>query len=90
MTSAVQWVIESESEAEARYIEKWGREEFNRRKKVAAEKVDQFPRNEYETRIVVGNQFESVAMQASQEIFDKLENLDYKFWVRLVYKVCGV
>jgi hypothetical protein len=81
------WVIDSEDSLRKEWREKWGDEEFERRKRIADEKREQYPDSEWEAQIILGNQFESVAMQCSQEVFDKLAERDYKFWGCLVHKV---
>ena len=84
-----QWAIESESTREARHREALGDAEYERRKAVAAEKCEAFPESEWNAQMVIGGQFEAIAMQASQEIFDKLEKLDFRFWERLTRKIIG-
>lgn len=88
--SAVQWEITPENEVEQRHRNNLGDKEYERRKKIAEEKRESFPDSKWQEQMVVGGQFESIAMQASQEVFDQLAEKDYKFWTKLVYKVCGV
>lgn len=87
---AAKWVIDSEDTLRKQWREKWGDEEFERRERIAKEKRDAIPDSRWEEACVVGGQFESVAMQCKQEIFDQLAEKDYKFWIRLVYRVAGV
>jgi hypothetical protein len=84
---AVKWEITPPNEIEARHRATWGDEEYERRKRVAAEKADDFPDSEWETACVVGGQFEPLAMAAGQEIFDQLAEKDYRFWEKLVHRV---
>ena len=83
------WTIDSKG-----LRDKWrsslGDEQYELRSRVAAEKVAQFADSEYDRQTVIGGQFEALAMQCPQHIFDKLCDKDYRFWYSLVLKVCGV
>jgi len=84
---SVTWECTSEEEREARHRAEWGDKEYERRKRVAAEKVNDYPDSEWEEACVMGGQFEAIAMQAGQHIFDQLETKSYKFWAALVTKL---
>lgn len=81
------WVIDKENKLRDQWCSEWGDEEFARRQRIAKEKRDAIPDSDWKAACVIGGQFESIAMQTSQEIFDKLAKRDHTFWMRLVYKL---
>jgi hypothetical protein len=83
------WVIGGDS-LNQKWRDQLGDAEYERRRGIAAAKREAIPDSKWELSCVVGGQFESIAMQCSQEIFDKLADRDWKFWTNLVYKVTGV
>jgi hypothetical protein len=86
---AVEWEIADPKEKEATARAKWGDEEYERRVRVAAEKVEAMPSSgaRWKEQIVLGGQFENIALAMSQTIFDKMVERDHKFWSNLVYKI---
>lgn len=85
----VAWNIDSEGKVREEWVEKWGQEEFDRRKEIAAAKVEEFPKKLWKEQMVFGGQFEPIAMQCSQDVFDQLADKDYKFWMNFISKVIG-
>lgn len=82
------WAIDSGGALRDKWRDQLGDEEFEARRQVAADKLEGFPQSEWEQQSVIGGQFEALAMQCPQRIFDQLKDRDYKFWSALVLKVC--
>lgn len=80
------WAIDKEGDLRKQWREKLGDEEFERRQRIAAEKRGEFPDSKWKEQMVFGGQFESIAMQCPQHIFDQLADKNYTFWVRLVQR----
>lgn len=82
------WAIDSGGALRNKWRDQLGDDEFETRRQVAADKLEGFPQSEWEQQSVIGGQFEALAMQCPQHIFDQLKDRDYKFWSALVLKVC--
>lgn len=81
----LKWQIDESNKLRDKWREELGDEEFDRRAHVAAERRRSIP--EWQQRVVFGGQFESLAMRASQEVFDRLENKPYTFWLQLLRRL---
>lgn len=85
------WEIRTEQQREQEAIERWGEEEWNRRKEVVSQKREELKgKSGWEVNQVVGTQFEAIARQLNQENWDKLTNLSVSKWENLVYSMAGV
>ena len=83
-----QWEIRSESEREQEALDKWGKDEWARRKVVIAQKQDELEAEDgWEARCVIGTQFESIARVMKQEMWDKFVEMPVIKWRRLVEKL---
>lgn len=88
MPQSGKWVVGQEAtDLQNSFREKLGDAEYERRKKIAAEKVEEYPDRKWKEQMVFGNHFEGMAMQASQEIFDQLAEKPYHFWQKLISRV---
>lgn len=83
-----EWLVESESEFETKANNKLGKDEWERRKKVCAEKRDELEKKfGWEERCIVGCQFDVIARHASTKVWARLIKKPVDFWRDLVYKL---
>lgn len=86
MTIAKWGIIDAEAE-KRKNIERLGQEEYNRRLAVVTQKKNDYPEEEWRSRIIFGGQFEVLAMAASEDVFAKLEKQTYKQWESIIHKI---
>lgn len=85
-----EWVIRSQQQFEDEWVAKLGREEFDRRNKVAkqkADKIDNGTTRGFNESCILSGIFLSMALAMSQETFDKAANVSHTKWRALAYKV---
>lgn len=84
------WEIKSASAFEAEAVEKLGAVEWKSRKELCEEKREQL-REKYgfEAAIVVGNQFESIAVAMDGEQWLKFSNMSVAYWYKMVFRLAG-
>lgn len=86
-----QWEIRSEADREREAIERWGKEEWSRRKAVIEQKCDELEAEfGWESRCIIGTQFEPIARVMKQDQWDKFKDMHVRKWERLVLKIAGV
>jgi hypothetical protein len=78
------WEIRSEESREQEALDRWGKEEWNRRKEVVKKKTEELCEESWEASCVYGTQFEVIARALDQDKFDKMAELPYTRWVMLV------
>jgi len=82
-----EWVIDKKDELETKWREELGHDEYEHRKAIASTKEAEFPDSKWREQMIFGGQFESLAMQMSQELFDQMAEKKYTQWVRLIETV---
>lgn len=88
---AVKWEIRSEQAREQEALDRWGKDEWTRRKAVIAQKCDELEAESgWEARCIVGTQFEPIARMLDQDKWDRFKDMPVAKWERLVYKLAGV
>lgn len=86
-----QWVIQSQEKFKAEWIDKLGREEFARRdaiSKAKADELDDGTNAGWQESCVLSAIFLSIALELSEENFDKLRALPVSKWRTLAYRLC--
>jgi hypothetical protein len=87
----VKWEIRSEQAREQEALDRWGKEEWARRKAVIAQKQDELEAESgFEARCIIGTQFEPIARMLDQDKWDKFATMPVAKWERLVLKLAGV
>lgn len=84
------WDIRSETERETEAIERWGQDEWDRRKNIVEIKKDELEAaTNWETRCVIGTQFEAIARVMKQSMWDQFIEMPVRKWELLVHKLAG-
>jgi hypothetical protein len=84
------WEIRTEQAREQEAIERWGQEEWDRRKAVIEKKLDELEaESSWEARCVIGTQFEPIARVMKQEQWDHFVTLPVNKWRQLVMRLVG-
>ncbi len=84
------WKVQSEDEWERQWVEKHGREEFDRRLAIAKAKTKGYKKREWEAAVFYASQFRSIAMQLKPEQLAVAEGWDHRRWEALVNRLAGV
>lgn len=85
-----QWEIRDEDAVEAEAIEKWGREEWQDRKRICEQKRDELEdKYNWETRCIVGTQFDAIARVMKQEMWDNFKEWPVTKWHAMVMRLVG-